>query len=327
MKANILVVDDDSNIIKVIKDFLEMENYSIYVAEDGKTALMLLGEKIDLIILDINLPDIDGIELCKKVRNYLNVPIIFLSARIEESDKIIGLRAGGDDYIIKPFSLGELQARIEAHLRRERKKHDRRKVYSDGKLWIDYKEKKIFYNECLIGLTKSEFMIVELLSNYPTQIFDREMIYEKLWGFDKEGDNRMVTEFISRIRRKIKKFTDYEYIETVWGCGYNRYGYLGIEYINDGLPTPRKMLNNDLNPLAGVKQIELGDNYSIIEKEDKTVWSRGYNGYGQLGIGNTNDTTALTQIVKQEDGKNVPITNIKKIYAGENTSAVSNNKY
>ena len=148
MKANILVVDDDSNIIKVIKDFLEMENYSIYVAEDGKTALMLLGEKIDLIILDINLPDIDGIELCKKVRNYLNVPIIFLSARIEESDKIIGLRAGGDDYIIKPFSLGELQARIEAHLRRERKKHDRRKVYSDGKLWIDYKEKKIFYNEC-----------------------------------------------------------------------------------------------------------------------------------------------------------------------------------
>lgn len=150
----------------------------------------------------------------------MNVPIIFLSARIEESDKIIGLRAGGDDYIIKPFSLGELQARIEAHLRRERKKHDRRKVYSDGKLWIDYKEKKIFYNECLIGLTKSEFMIVELLSNYPTQIFDREMIYEKLWGFDKEGDNRMVTEFISRIRRKIKKFTDYEYIETVWGCGY-----------------------------------------------------------------------------------------------------------
>ena len=148
MKANILVVDDDSNIIKVIKDFLEMENYNIYVAEDGKTALMLLGEKIDLIILDINLPDIDGIELCKKVRNYLNVPIIFLSARIEESDKIIGLRAGGDDYIIKPFSLGELQARIEAHLRRERKKHDRRKVYSDGKLWIDYKEKKIFYNEC-----------------------------------------------------------------------------------------------------------------------------------------------------------------------------------
>lgn len=121
MKANILVVDDDSKIIKVIKDFLEMENYNIYVAEDGKTALALLGKKIDLIILDINLPDIDGIELCKKVRNYLNVPIIFLSARIEESDKIIGLRAGGDDYIIKPFSLGELQARIEAHLRRERK--------------------------------------------------------------------------------------------------------------------------------------------------------------------------------------------------------------
>ena len=94
MKANILVVDDDSNIIKVIKDFLEMENYNIYVAEDGKTALMLLGEKIDLIILDINLPDIDGIELCKKVRNYLNVPIIFLSARIEESDGCSKINAG-----------------------------------------------------------------------------------------------------------------------------------------------------------------------------------------------------------------------------------------
>lgn len=220
MNANILVIDDDPKIIKVIQDFLRMENYNIYSAEDGKSALALLDKKIDLIILDINLPDIDGIDLCKKIRSHLDTPIIFLSARIEEVDKIVGLRAGGDDYIVKPFSLGELLARIEAHLRRERKKSIKKNIYSDGDLWIDYNSKQIFYNDHIIELTKSEFNIVELLSSYPGQIFDREMIYEKIAGFDKNGDNKMITEFISRIRKKIKKYTEHEYVETVWGCGY-----------------------------------------------------------------------------------------------------------
>ena len=105
MYERILIVDDDIKIVKVIRDFLEMENYVVYSAYDGKTALKLLDKKFDLIILDINLPDIDGINLCRKIRNYINLPIIFLSARIEENDRILGLRTGGDDYMVKPFFL------------------------------------------------------------------------------------------------------------------------------------------------------------------------------------------------------------------------------
>lgn len=220
MYERILIVDDDIKIVKVIRDFLEMENYVVYSAYNGKTALKLLDKKFDLIILDINLPDIDGINLCRKIRNYISLPIIFLSARIEENDRILGLRAGGDDYMVKPFSLGELQARIEAHLRRERRIQEKREFNYDGSLWIDYGKRQLLYDGKIIDLTKAEFDIVELLSSYSGQVFNKEMIYEKLWGTDKDGDSRMVTEFVRRIRKKIKIFTQHEYIETVWGCGY-----------------------------------------------------------------------------------------------------------
>lgn len=220
MNVKILVVDDDQKIVKVIKDFLEMEDYIVYVAYDGETALKLLNKGLDLIILDINLPGIDGVSFCKKIRHYINIPIIFLSARIEESDKVIGLRAGGDDYIVKPFSLKELEARIEAHLRREQRKVEKREFRFDGNLGADYGRRQLFYENNEINLTKTEFDIVELLSNYAGQVFDREMIYQKLWGLDREGDNKIVTELISRIRKKIGEYTQHDYIETVWGCGY-----------------------------------------------------------------------------------------------------------
>lgn len=119
MAYRILVVDDDRSIVKMIKDFLEMEEYHVDTALNGEDALRKAETHPDLIILDINLPSINGIEVCKKIRDFVDCPILFLTARIEEQDKITGLRAGGDDYIVKPFSLGELQARIEAHLRRE----------------------------------------------------------------------------------------------------------------------------------------------------------------------------------------------------------------
>lgn len=119
MAYRILVVDDDRSIIKMIKDFLEMEEYHVDTALNGEDALRKAETHPDLIILDINLPSMNGIEVCKKIRDFVDCPILFLTARIEERDKITGLRAGGDDYIVKPFSLGELLARIEAHLRRE----------------------------------------------------------------------------------------------------------------------------------------------------------------------------------------------------------------
>lgn len=220
MSYRILVVDDDKSIIKMIKDFLEMEEYSVDTASDGDAALQKAETQPDLIILDINLPTINGIEVCKKIRDFVDCPILFLTARIEEQDKITGLRAGGDDYIVKPFSLGELQARIEAHLRRENRKQVKREFRYDQDLCIDYGSRQLFLNQMEIELTKSEFDIVELLSTYPGQVFDREMIYERLWGFDRNGDNKIVTELIRRIRNKLKCYTEKEYIETVWGCGY-----------------------------------------------------------------------------------------------------------
>lgn len=220
MAYKILVVDDDKKIVKMIKDFLEMEEYLVWTAFDGETAIKKAQDHPDLIILDINLPGINGIEVCEKIRGMLDCPIIFLTARIEEQDKIIGLRSGGDDYMVKPFSLGELLARIEAHLRRENRRQAKREFRFDEQLCIDYGSRKVFLNNKEITLTKSEFDIVELLSNYPGQVFDREMIYERLWGMDRTGDSKIVTELIRRIRNKLKDNTDKEYIETVWGCGY-----------------------------------------------------------------------------------------------------------
>ncbi len=220
MSDTILVVDDDRKIVKMIKDFLEMEKYQVLTAYDGETAIKKVEQNPDLILLDINLPGIDGLEVCEKIRDILDCPILFLTARITEMDKIIGLRSGGDDYIVKPFSLAELQARIEAHLRREKRRTAKKSFRFDGGLYIDYSSRQIFFDNHEIIFTRSEFDIIELLSNYPGQIFDREMIYEKLWGMDRTGDNKIVTELVRRIRNKLKLSTECEYIETVWGCGY-----------------------------------------------------------------------------------------------------------
>lgn len=162
----------------------------------------------------------DGIEVCEKIRDCVHCPILFLSARIEEKDRIIGLKAGGDDYIVKPFSIGELLARIEAHLRREARIQGKTEFRYDNDLIIDLNSRKVSFDNQVIELTKSEFDIVAFLSRHPGQVFDREMIYEKLWGLDRDGDNKNVTELIRRIRNKIKEHTDREFIETVWGCGY-----------------------------------------------------------------------------------------------------------
>lgn len=220
MSDKILVVDDDKKIAKMIKDFLEMEQYQVLSAYDGETVIRKAEQNPDLILLDINMPGMNGLEVCGKIRDMLDCPIIFLTARIEERDKIAGLRTGGDDYIVKPVSLKELLARIEAHLRREKRKSAKRTFRFDVGLCIDYSSRQIFCNNQEILMTKSEFDIIELLSSYPGQTFDREQIYEKLWGLERTGDNKIVTELIRRIRNKLKDVSKREYIETVWGCGY-----------------------------------------------------------------------------------------------------------
>jgi DNA-binding response OmpR family regulator len=216
----LLLVDDDIKLLKFLKNLLEMENYIIYTAKNGEEALGKVYKQPDLILLDINMPQMNGLELCKKIRNHIPCPILFLTALIDDQDKINGLRSGGDDYIVKPFNIDELLARIDAHLRREKRHTGKKKLFFLDDLCVDYSGRKIIYKQEEIEVTKAEFDIIEVLSSYPGQVFDKELLYEKAWGYEKEGDSHLVTEMVSRIRKKFKKYTDKNYIETVWGSGY-----------------------------------------------------------------------------------------------------------
>lgn len=220
MVKKILLIDDENAICNLVKLHFETEGYLVYTASDTEEAGRMLSDTPDLILLDINMPETDGLEFCKKVRSHIDCPIIFLTSRITEQDKIIGLRAGGDDYITKPFSLDELTARVEAHLRREsRTKHNgNTRVFGD--LFIDYAGRCVYYGAQTVSFSKKEFDIIEFLSLNAGQVFDRERIYERLWGYDAEGSSDIVKEHIRRIRTKLAAAAGKNYIETVWGCGY-----------------------------------------------------------------------------------------------------------
>ena len=219
MTSKILLVDDEESIGNMIKLHFQTEGYLVYTALDSDEAVKALSNNPDLILLDINMPEVDGLEFCKKIRNYIDCPIIFLTSRMTEQDKIVGLQAGGDDYITKPFSLAELTARVEAHLRRESRVR-RSDIKICGELFIDYAGRCVYCNEQVIPFSKKEFDIIEFLSIHAGQVFDREKIYERIWGYDAEGNSDILKEHIRRIRLKLAQVTDMNYIETVWGCGY-----------------------------------------------------------------------------------------------------------
>lgn len=220
MAYKILIADDEEDILMMLKDYFELSGYLVYTADSGHSAIERLGVNPDLILLDINMPDMDGLTVCKKIRNHVSVPIVFLTAKVEEQDRINGLLLGGDDYITKPFSLEELNARVIAHLRREGRQKGTQKIRVLGELLIEYDARKVFWGEEEISLTRTEFDIVEILSLHKGQIFDKETIYEKLWGFDKEGSSNIITEHIRRIRTKLGQYLQEDVIETVWGVGY-----------------------------------------------------------------------------------------------------------
>lgn len=224
MKYKILVVDDEKDIVALLKEYFELEDFLVYTALDGKEAIEKISINPDIILLDVNMPEMNGIEVCKKVRNYVSCPILFLTAKAEEEDKIRGFMVGGDDYILKPFSMDELHARVVAHIRREERKTQKRKVKFAQDFTINYTERVIFYKEYEISFTKTEFDIIEILSMNQGQIFTKERIYEMVWGFDKEGDSSIITEHIRRIRMKCEKHSNQELIETVWGVGYKWIG-------------------------------------------------------------------------------------------------------
>ncbi|MCC0653969.1 response regulator transcription factor [Clostridioides sp. ES-S-0005-03] len=220
MNSKILVVDDEEGITTLLKDYFEINDYEVYTAQNGKEALEKISKNPDIILLDINMPEIDGIEVCSRIRNYISCPILFLTAKIENNDKINGFRVGADDYIVKPFDLEELGARVSAHLRREQRKSNHTKVNFYKDLVIDYEKRSISIDNNQVSLSKKEFDIVELLSTNPGQVFDRERIYDRIWGYDKNGNSDVIMEHIRKIRIKLSRYTLENYIETVWGAGY-----------------------------------------------------------------------------------------------------------
>ena len=220
MTPKLLVVDDEDSICSLVKLHFQTEGYLVYTASDAEEAGQMLSHAPDLILLDINMPEVDGLEFCKKVRSHIDCPILFLTSRVTEQDKIIGLQAGGDDYITKPFSLDELTARVEAHLRRENRTRRGGSTRMFGDLFIDYGGRCVYCNDQVIPFSKKEFDIIEFLSLNAGQVFDRERIYERLWGYDAEGSSDILKEHIRRIRAKLTKAAGKNYIETVWGCGY-----------------------------------------------------------------------------------------------------------
>lgn len=220
----ILVVDDETDIRKLLKEYLESEGYLVYTAENGSKAIENIKYNPDLILLDVNMPDMDGYEVCEKIRDYVNCPILFLTARTEEKDRVNGLKSGGDDYIIKPFSIDELLARVEAHLRREERKSQKSNVYIKENLTVDFSGHQVLYDGENLGFTRTEYLIVELLLTHSGQVFEKEQIYEKVRGFDGEADAGIVAEHVRRIRNKLGKYSKKTYIETVWGVGYRWIG-------------------------------------------------------------------------------------------------------
>lgn len=224
--SRILIIDDEKSLVSLLESRLKGKNHNVLTAYDGQTGIELAKKQPDLIILDIMMPDMDGFEVCRRIREDVVCPILFLSARQSETDKVKGFTMGGDDYITKPFGLKELMARIEANLRREKRsqylnaEHKRPKLYF-GKMCIDIQARTVKIDSIDIELTKREYDIMELLALHAGQVFSREQIYEKVWGCDADGDSTTVVERIKKIRFKFATVTsDVEYISTVWGIGY-----------------------------------------------------------------------------------------------------------
>ncbi|RRD91935.1 DNA-binding response regulator [Clostridiales bacterium COT073_COT-073] len=224
MAYKLLVVDDESNIVDILRFNLEKEGYEVHTAENGKIGYEVFKrEHPDLLLLDIMMPELDGFGLCKMIREESNVPIIMLTARAEEVDKVLGLEFGADDYITKPFSVRELVARVKANLRRQNmeEKSAPDKILRFGKLEIDTIQYKVSKDKSEINLTVREYELLKFLMEQSNQIFTREQLLEQVWGYEYYGDVRTVDVTVRRLREKIEDDPGHPvYIETKRGVGY-----------------------------------------------------------------------------------------------------------
>jgi two-component system response regulator ResD len=218
--AKILIVDDDENICEVIKMYLENYGYNTAVCYDGKQAEeVFLEYKPDLVLLDIMLPRIDGIDVLKWIRKDYNTPIIMLTAKGETFDKVLGLELGADDYIVKPFEPKELLARIKAVLRRYNLDNEKDEILNFEDLSIDINSYIVLYREKEIKMPPKEFELLYYLASNKNRVFTREQLLCEVWGYDYPGDSRTVDVHIKRLREKLPEGTNWK-IETVWGVGY-----------------------------------------------------------------------------------------------------------
>ncbi len=224
MGNKVLVVDDEKLIVKGIKYSLEQDEMKVDCAYDGEEALRLAGEnQYDIILLDVMLPALDGFEVLKRIREFSSVPIIMLTAKGDDMDKILGLEYGADDYITKPFNILEVKARIKAIIRRSGKNNpvENTKVIVKGDLQIDVDARRVMIEGREINLTAKEFDVLELLVTNPNKVFSREKLLNIVWDYEYPGDVRTVDVHIRRLREKIEKNpSEPKYVYTKWGVGY-----------------------------------------------------------------------------------------------------------
>lgn len=226
MARKILVVDDEKLIVKGIRFSLEQDGMEVDCAYDGEEALGKISEnKYDLVLLDVMLPKLTGLEVCQRVREFSDVPIIMLTAKGEDMDKIMGLEYGADDYITKPFNILEVKARIKAIMRRSGSdSHEGKESSSDlliSDMRLDLEGRRLYIDGAEVNLTSKEFDVLELLAKNPNKVFGRERLLELVWGSDYPGDERTVDVHIRRLREKIEPNpSEPKYVHTKWGVGY-----------------------------------------------------------------------------------------------------------
>ncbi len=228
MAKKVLVVDDEKLIVKGIRFSLEQDGMEVDCAYDGEEALAMAKEKAyDMVLLDVMLPKLDGFEVCQQIREFSNMPIVMLTAKGDDMDKILGLEYGADDYITKPFNILEVKARIKAIMRRmnaSQPQKDDSKIIESGDLRLDCESRRAYVLNKEVNLTAKEFDLIELLMNNPNKIYSRENLLNLVWGYEYPGDVRTVDVHVRRLREKIESNpSEPKYVHTKWGVGYYYY--------------------------------------------------------------------------------------------------------
>ncbi len=225
MANKVLVVDDEKLIVKGIKFSLEQDEMEVDCAYDGEEAVAMAKEKeYDIILLDLMLPKLSGFEVCQHIREFSDVPIVMITAKGEDMDKILGLEYGADDYITKPFNILEVKARIKAIVRRNNKNHakeEENRIIEKGDLKLELDGRRLFIIDEEVNLTAKEFDLLELLITNPNKVYSRESLLNTVWGYEYPGDVRTVDVHIRRLREKIESNpSEPKYVHTKWGVGY-----------------------------------------------------------------------------------------------------------